>query len=191
MSIREAGGVFRRAGADRAGAARSRSEVLKEIRQRLRFLADVGLDYLTLDRESGTLSGGEAQRIRLATQIGAGLVGVLYVLDEPSIGLHQRDNERLIGHPARPARPGQHGGRGRARRADDPRGRLRDRPGARRRAARRRGRRAEGRSTQLLANERSLTARYLNRAGRDPGAAARRKARERVPGRSGARRRTT
>jgi len=71
-------------------------DVLKEITQRLQFLADVGLDYLTLDRESGTLSGGEAQRIRLATQIGAGLVGVLYVLDEPSIGLHQRDNERLI-----------------------------------------------------------------------------------------------
>lgn len=71
-------------------------EVLKEIRERLRFLADVGLDYLTLDRESGTLSGGEAQRIRLATQIGSGLVGVLYVLDEPSIGLHHRDNERLI-----------------------------------------------------------------------------------------------
>ena len=71
-------------------------EVLKEIRQRLQFLVNVGLDYLTLDRESGTLSGGEAQRIRLATQIGAGLVGVLYVLDEPSIGLHQRDNEKLI-----------------------------------------------------------------------------------------------
>jgi len=71
-------------------------EILKEIRLRLQFMVDVGLDYLTLDRESGTLSGGEAQRIRLATQIGAGLVGVLYVLDEPSIGLHQRDNERLI-----------------------------------------------------------------------------------------------
>ncbi|MBW7908528.1 MAG: excinuclease ABC subunit UvrA [Kiritimatiellae bacterium] len=71
-------------------------EVIKEIRQRLQFMIDVGLDYLTLDRESGTLSGGEAQRIRLATQIGAGLVGVLYVLDEPSIGLHQRDNEKLI-----------------------------------------------------------------------------------------------
>jgi excinuclease ABC subunit A len=72
-------------------------EVLKEIRERLRFLAEVGLDYLTLDRESGSLSGGEAQRIRLATQIGSRLVGVLYVLDEPSIGLHHRDNERLIG----------------------------------------------------------------------------------------------
>jgi excinuclease ABC subunit A len=70
--------------------------VLKEINTRLRFLVDVGLDYLSLDRPAGTLSGGEAQRIRLATQIGSGLVGVLYVLDEPSIGLHQRDNHRLI-----------------------------------------------------------------------------------------------
>ena len=72
------------------------AEVLKEIRQRLRFLCDVGLGYLNLNRESGSLSGGEAQRIRLATQVGAGLVGVLYVLDEPSIGLHQRDNEKLL-----------------------------------------------------------------------------------------------
>ena len=70
--------------------------MLKEIQERLNFLLDVGLDYLSLDRPSGSLSGGEAQRIRLATQIGAGLVGVLYVLDEPSIGLHQRDNHRLI-----------------------------------------------------------------------------------------------
>ncbi|NCO65780.1 MAG: excinuclease ABC subunit UvrA [Candidatus Aquicultor secundus] len=70
--------------------------VLKEVRERLKFLVDVGLDYLTVNRTSGTLSGGEAQRIRLATQIGSGLVGVLYVLDEPSIGLHQRDNRRLI-----------------------------------------------------------------------------------------------
>jgi excinuclease ABC subunit A len=70
--------------------------VLKEVQARLRFLLDVGLDYLSLDRAAGTLSGGEAQRIRLATQIGSGLVGVLYVLDEPSIGLHQRDNHRLI-----------------------------------------------------------------------------------------------
>ena len=70
--------------------------VLKEIRERLQFLLDVGLDYLTLSRAAGTLAGGEAQRIRLATQIGSGLVGCLYVLDEPSIGLHQRDNERLI-----------------------------------------------------------------------------------------------
>jgi excinuclease ABC subunit A len=71
-------------------------EVIKEVRARLGFLKNVGLGYLTLNRESGTLSGGEAQRIRLATQIGAGLVGVLYILDEPSIGLHQRDNERLL-----------------------------------------------------------------------------------------------
>lgn len=72
-------------------------QVLKEIRARLSFLNNVGLDYLTLDRAAGTLSGGEAQRIRLATQIGSGLTGVMYILDEPSIGLHQRDNERLIG----------------------------------------------------------------------------------------------
>ncbi|HIE04635.1 MAG TPA: excinuclease ABC subunit UvrA [Candidatus Latescibacteria bacterium] len=71
-------------------------QVLKEIRTRLGFLSDVGLDYLTLDRRTGTLSAGEAQRIRLATQIGSGLTGVLYVLDEPSIGLHQRDNRRLL-----------------------------------------------------------------------------------------------
>jgi excinuclease ABC subunit A len=72
------------------------AELIREVRARLDFLKNVGLGYLTLDRESGTLSGGEAQRIRLATQIGAGLVGVLYILDEPSIGLHQRDNKRLL-----------------------------------------------------------------------------------------------
>ena len=71
-------------------------QIMKEVRARLKFLLDVGLDYLTLDRMAGTLSGGEAQRIRLATQIGSGLVGVLYILDEPSIGLHQRDNQRLL-----------------------------------------------------------------------------------------------
>ncbi|NNE07793.1 MAG: excinuclease ABC subunit UvrA [Gemmatimonadetes bacterium] len=73
------------------------AQVLKEVQERLRFLNDVGLSYLTLDRNAGTLSGGEAQRIRLATQIGSGLTGVLYVLDEPSIGLHARDNQRLLG----------------------------------------------------------------------------------------------
>ncbi len=73
------------------------AQVLKEIQRRLQFCIDVGLDYLTLDRKSSTLSGGEAQRIRLATQVGSGLVGVLYILDEPSIGLHQRDNAKLIG----------------------------------------------------------------------------------------------
>ena len=72
------------------------TRILKEIRERLQFLVDVGLDYLTLSRAAGTLSGGESQRIRLASQIGSGLTGVLYVLDEPSIGLHQRDNARLL-----------------------------------------------------------------------------------------------
>ncbi len=79
-----------------AREAQIAERVIKEINERLRFLLDVGLDYLSLNRPTGSLSGGEAQRIRLATQIGAGLVGVLYVLDEPSIGLHQRDNHRLI-----------------------------------------------------------------------------------------------
>ncbi len=74
-------------------------ELLREITQRLSFLLNVGLGYLSLSRESGSLSGGESQRIRLASQIGAGLVGVLYVLDEPSIGLHQRDNRRLARAP--------------------------------------------------------------------------------------------
>ncbi len=72
------------------------SEVIKEINDRLAFLMNVGLNYLSLSRSSKSLSGGEAQRIRLATQIGSQLVGVLYILDEPSIGLHQRDNEKLI-----------------------------------------------------------------------------------------------
>ena len=71
-------------------------KIIKEVHERLHFLVNVGLDYLTLDRKADTLSGGEAQRIRLASQIGAGLVGVMYILDEPSIGLHQRDNERLL-----------------------------------------------------------------------------------------------
>ena len=110
--------------------------ILKEVGERLRFLRDVGLDYLTLGRAAGTLSGGEAQRIRLATQIGSRLVGVLYILDEPSIGLHQRDNDRLLDAGA-PARPGQHRARGRARRGHDPDGRLRRRPGPGRGAARR------------------------------------------------------
>ncbi len=95
LSIRDARGFL----ADVEWDERARhiaSQVLKEIDARLGFLLDVGLDYLTLARAAGTLSGGEAQRIRLATQIGSGLVGVLYVLDEPSIGLHQRDNRRLI-----------------------------------------------------------------------------------------------
>ncbi|HMP88802.1 MAG TPA: excinuclease ABC subunit UvrA [Kiritimatiellia bacterium] len=95
MSVREAWEYFNKINLSPL-EQRIAGEVVKEIAQRLSFLVNVGLDYLTLDRESGTLSGGEAQRIRLATQVGAGLVGVLYVLDEPSIGLHQRDNEKLI-----------------------------------------------------------------------------------------------
>ena len=71
-------------------------QILKEIKARLGFLVNVGLDYLMLARSTGTLSGGEAQRIRLATQIGSGLVGVAYILDEPSIGLHQKDNDKLL-----------------------------------------------------------------------------------------------
>ena len=71
-------------------------QIIKEIKSRLGFLKSVGLEYLTLSRSAGTLSGGESQRIRLATQIGSSLVGVLYILDEPSIGLHQRDNDKLI-----------------------------------------------------------------------------------------------
>ena len=95
MALDQAGeflGGLELSGRDAAVAA----QVMKEIRARIGFLLDVGLEYLSLDRTAGTLSGGEAQRIRLATQIGSGLVGVLYVLDEPSIGLHQRDNRRLI-----------------------------------------------------------------------------------------------
>jgi excinuclease ABC subunit A len=97
MSIRKANGWFDQLP---SGMSDKQNEIavriLKEIRERLRFLNDVGLDYLTLSRNSGTLSGGESQRIRLASQIGSGLTGVLYVLDEPSIGLHQRDNARLL-----------------------------------------------------------------------------------------------
>ncbi len=95
LPIGECGGFLTNLELSERDAAIAR-RVLKEVNERLTFLVDVGLDYLTLDRAAGTLAGGEAQRIRLATQIGSGLVGVLYVLDEPSIGLHQRDNHRLI-----------------------------------------------------------------------------------------------
>ena len=98
--------------------------ILKEIRARLTFLGDVGVGYLQLDRAAATLSGGEAQRLRLATQIGSQLVGVLYILDEPSIGLHQRDNDKLIGTRRAAARPRRHGHGRRARRADDVERRL-------------------------------------------------------------------
>ena len=95
MSIREAVAFFESMTLDARQAMIAR-QILKEIKERLHFLLDVGLGYLTLARNAGTLSGGESQRIRLATQIGSSLVGVLYILDEPSIGLHQRDNERLL-----------------------------------------------------------------------------------------------
>src|SRR5690554_3778542 len=95
MNIREASNFLDRLDLDERSAYIA-AEILKEIKARLNFLINVGLNYLTLDRAAGTLSGGEAQRIRLATQIGSGLVGVLYILDEPSIGLHQRDNDKLI-----------------------------------------------------------------------------------------------
>ena len=97
FSIRDAGGWFDKVEDTLTDQAKEiASRILKEINDRLKFLNDVGLDYLGLGRASGTLSGGESQRIRLASQIGSGLTGVLYVLDEPSIGLHQRDNERLL-----------------------------------------------------------------------------------------------
>ena len=95
LSVREAALFFEHLELDATGHIIA-SEVLKEIRNRLGFLLNVGLDYLTLDRTAPTLSGGESQRIRLASQIGSGLVGVLYILDEPSIGLHPRDNDRLL-----------------------------------------------------------------------------------------------
>ena len=121
------------------------ARIVKEIRERLTFLDNVGVGYLALDRASATLSGGEAQRLRLATQIGSQLVGVLYILDEPSIGLHQRDNDRLIGDARAAARPRQHRARRRARRADDAQRRLARRHGpGRRRARRPRRRRGHG-----------------------------------------------
>jgi len=95
MSIKEAVKFFNDIELSETQMAIAR-QILKEIRARLQFLSNVGIDYLTLDRAAGTLSGGEAQRIRLATQIGSGLTGVLYILDEPSIGLHQRDNKKLL-----------------------------------------------------------------------------------------------
>ena len=114
--------------------------ILKEIKNRLGFLRSVGLEYLTLSRASATLSGGEAQRIRLATQIGSSLMGVLYILDEPSIGLHQRDNDKLLATLQETARPRQHAHRRRARRGHDARGGLPHRHRSRRGRARRSGR---------------------------------------------------
>ena len=134
--------------------------ILREISERLRFLENVGIGYLSMDRAAATLSGGEAQRIRLATQIGCSLVGVLYILDEPSIGLHQRDNSKLIGTLRAAARSRQHGDRGRARRADDARGRPPRGSGSRRGRARRADRGA-GHRGQVQRVKESLTGQYL------------------------------
>ncbi len=139
------------------------------------FLVDVGLDYLTMDRTSVTLSGGEAQRIRLATQIGTTLMGVLYILDEPSIGLHQRDNAKLIATLTRLRDLGQHGPRRGARRGDDPHGRLGRRHRAGRRGARRRDHRqrvARGPARRTAVHHRRVPAR------RAPGARSRQKRRK-------------
>jgi hypothetical protein len=149
---------------------------VREIAARLRFLNDVGLDYLSLDRSADTLSGGEAQRIRLASQIGSGLTGVMYVLDEPSIGLHQRDNAAAR-HAEAPARPRQHRDRGRARRGGDPRRRPRRRHGPRRRRARRARSSRRARPPRRSATPTSLTGRTC------PGA-ARSRCRARARGRT-------
>ena len=142
--------------------------VLKEVNERLRFLLDVGLDYLNLNRSSGTLAGGEAQRIRLASQVGSGLVGVLYVLDEPSIGLHQRDNQRLDRHARAAARPRQHRHRRRARRGDDPRRRLRRRHRARARGSTAARSSPTGALDEVLAEPRSITGPVPDREALDP-----------------------
>ena len=150
--------------------------ILKEIVDRLTFLSDVGLDYLTLSRASGTLSGGESQRIRLASQIGSGLTGVLYVLDEPSIGLHQRDNARLLDTLQAPARARQHRHRRRARRGRDSRRRLcrRHRPRAPACTAARSSPRGRPRRSRPIPN--SLTGHYLSGERFVPIPAKRRKA---------------
>ena len=127
---------------------------VEEIRNRLEFLVAVGLDYLSLERSAATLSGGEAQRIRLATQIGSKLRGVLYVLDEPSIGLHPRDNDRLLDSLAQLARSGQHRAGGGARRRNHRARRLCDRSGSGRGPA---GRRAGGAGHSARDREQSRT----------------------------------
>ena len=145
--------------------------IIREIRERLTFLDNVGVGYLALDRAAATLCGGEAQRLRLATQIGSQLVGVLYILDEPSIGLHQRDNGKLIATLAAAARPRQHRARGRARRADDAHGRLAGRHGARRRRARRprrRGGAGARRRAQRRLGHRAVPLRAAHHRGAGP-----------------------
>ena len=142
--------------------ARIAEELLKEIRNRLRFLVDVGLTYLTLDRPGPSLSGGESQRIRLASQMGSELTGVIYILDEPSIGLHQRDNGKLLGDAEAAARHRQLGHRRRARRGDHGGGRLDRRLRPRRRRARRARGVGRGRPAHVMADPASLTGAYLS-----------------------------
>ena len=162
LSVAEAMSALQRSSTSTGWRGEIAARIVKEVGDRLRFLVDVGLDYLTLDRSAETLSGGEAQRIRLASQIGSGLTGVMYILDEPSIGLHQRDNQRLLAHAAAPARPRQHRDRRRARRGGDPGRRPRGRPRPRRRRARRRGRRRRHAADRSAAARSSLTGAYLS-----------------------------
>ena len=139
----------------------SPSRILTEITARLGFLHKVGLDYLTLDRPADTLSGGELQRVRLATGIGSGLAGICYILDEPSIGLHPRDNQRLIDALRDLLGPRQHRPGRRARRSDDAPGRLADRHRPRRRPASGGQVVADGTPAEVMANPASITGRYL------------------------------
>ena len=136
--------------------------VIKEIRSRLGFLVDVGLDYLTLNRSAGSLSGGEAQRIRLATQVGSRLVGVLYVLDEPSIGLHAARQHAPAQHAQGLARSGQHRAGRRARRRDHPRSRLDRRPRARAQASTAAASSPRAPSSPSWPTPHSLTGQYLS-----------------------------
>ena len=142
--------VLRQAARCTGARRRSRATCSPRSSRGSRSCSDVGLGYLTLDRAAPTLSGGEAQRIRLAAQLGSNLQGVCYVLDEPTIGLHPRDNHILLDALAKLAAQGQHAGRGRARRGHDPPRRPRHRPRPRRRRARRRSRRAGHASTELM-----------------------------------------
>jgi excinuclease ABC subunit A len=166
-----------RSSASQGAKAEIADKVIREICSRLKFLNDVGLQYLSLDRSAETLSGGEAQRIRLASQIGSGLTGVMYVLDEPSIGLHQRDNERLIGTLRHLRDLGNSVLVGRARRGGDPRRRPRDRHGPGRRRPRRpgdgRGHAGRGRGRGRVADRAATSRTALTIAGaRAPAGAA-------------------
>ena len=191
LPLRDALVFFALARAARREARRSPSRSCARSPARLQFLNNVGLDYLSLDRAADTLSGGEAQRIRLATQIGSGLTGVMYVLDEPSIGLHQRDNARLLATLKRLRDLGntvivvEHDEEA-ILAADHV---LDMGPGRRR--ARRRARRAGHAATRSCANADSLTGQYLAASARDRDAPAARPARRRAHARASAARAAT